>query len=203
MLRFPLSREKSVTFYYLCLLTNRTKKTLYMETQTASVKKTAYNFGIILALASILLQVISYVTNTHLDQPFWLKASGFLLTVAIIVYAIKTFKTSNSGFLSLSEALKVGLAVSVISAIIYAIYFYLFCTAIEPNYIADIMDLENSKMIENNPNMTNEEIEGAAKIQAMFAKPMIMASFVIIGSLFFGFIISLIAGLVMKNNRPE
>ncbi len=40
-----------------------------METQTASVKKIALTYGMLLALLSIVLQVIAYVLDAHIDRP--------------------------------------------------------------------------------------------------------------------------------------
>lgn len=174
-----------------------------MDNQKASLKKIALNYGLILALASIFLQVISFVTNNHVDQPWWISVLGILISVIIIVYALKAFKKENGGFLSLSEALKVGLAASVVSAIIYMIYFYIFSTVIEPDFIAQTIEFRNQQMIEQNPSMTSEQIDQASKMQEMFTKPWIFSAFILIGSLFFGFIISLISGLIMKQNRPE
>ncbi len=174
-----------------------------MDTPTASVKKIALNYGIYLVLASILLHVISVITNNHIDQPWYLSLIGFIISVILFVYALKAFKKENGGFMSLSEALKVGMGAAVISGIIYAIYFYIFAALVEPTYISDLMEFRMDQMIEGKPNITQEEIDQTSKIQAMFTKPWIMSAMVIIISLFWGFIISLIAGLIMKQNRPE
>jgi hypothetical protein len=173
-----------------------------METPQASVRKIAVNYGLMLALASILVQVISYVTNNHIDQPWWITVLSTILSVAIYVYALKTFRNDNGGFMSLGQALKVGLAMAVISGIVYAIYFYLFSTVIEPDYMQQTLDFRNAQMLEQNPNMTQEQMDAAAEFQQMFIQPWLMSAFVIIGSLFWGFIISLIAGLILKRSHP-
>jgi hypothetical protein len=41
------------------------------------------------------------------------------------------------------------------------------------------------------------------EMNAKFSSPWIVAAFAIIGNLFFGFIIALIAGLIMKNKNPQ
>ena len=65
--------------------------------------------------------------------------------------------------------------------------------------------LEESRenMMEQNPEMTSEQVDTAMGFSEKLMSPAIMAAFGIIASLFFGFIISLIAGLIMKQNRPE
>jgi hypothetical protein len=57
-------------------------------------------------------------------------------------------------------------------------------------------------MIESNPNMTDEQMDMAISIQEKMMSPGILFAISIISTLFIGFIISLIAGLIMKVNKP-
>ena len=173
-----------------------------METAKASVKKIALNYGVILALLSVVLSVILWVTDNHLDRPWWSMVLSFGIMIAVIVYGLKAFKKENGGFLSLGEALKAGLAISLIAGIIGTIFQYLFVTVIEPEFTAQMLELTRENMIDQNPNMSDSDIETAMGFTEKFMSPGVMAAFGIIGSLFFGFIISLIAGLIMKQNRP-
>ena len=174
-----------------------------METQKASVKKIALNYGILLALLSIVLAVFSYVTDNHIDRPWWLSVISTLVMIAVIVYGLKAFKKDNGGFLSVGEAIKVGLAISLISGIIYAIYSYIFVTVIEPDFVNQLLVFTEEKMIEDNPEMTEAQLNMAMDMTEKFMSPMMMTAFAIIGSLFFGFIISLISGMILKQKRPE
>jgi hypothetical protein len=174
-----------------------------METQKASVKKIALNYGILLALLSIVLAVFSYVTDNHIDRPWWLSVISTLVMIAVIVYGLKAFKNDNGGFLSVGEAIKVGLAISLISGIIYAIYSYIFVTVIEPDFVNQMLVFTEEKMIEDNPEMTEAQLNMAMDMTEKFMSPMMMTAFAIIGSLFFGFIISLISGMILKQKRPE
>jgi type IV secretory pathway VirB6-like protein len=174
-----------------------------MDTPKASVKKIALNYGLILALLSIVITVILFVTDNHIDRPWWSSLLSFLLMLAVIVYGLKAFKAANGGFMSLGEALKAGLAISLVAGIIGAIFNYLFVTVIEPDFVEKMLDFTRERMYEQNPNMTEEQAEMALSMSEKFMSPGIMSAFAVIGSLFFGFIISLIAGLIMKQNRPE
>lgn len=173
-----------------------------METQNASVKKIALNFGLLLALTSIVISVFTYVTDNHIDRPWWLSVISTLVMVAIIVYGLKAFKKENGGFLSLGEAIKVGLAISAISAIIAVIYNYVFITVIEPEYITQLLEFTEEKTIADNPEMTESQLNMTMDMIEKFMSPVMLSAFIIVGSLFFGLIISLISGLVMKQNRP-
>ncbi len=174
-----------------------------METQKASIKNIALTYGVLLALFSIIVSVITYITGNHLQPKWYVSVISLLVSVYVIVLAIKKYKTGNEGFLSLGEAIKVGLAVSVISGILIAIYNYIFMTVIEPDMVNQIMEISREEMIESNPNMPEEQMEMALNMSQKFMQPWIMSTFAILGSLFTGFIISLISGLIMKQNRPD
>jgi hypothetical protein len=174
-----------------------------MDNQKASLKKIALNYGLLLGLASIALSVVTYVMGVHLERPWWASVLGIVIMTALIVYGLKAFKLENDGFLSLGEAIKVGLAISVIAGILGAIYNYVFVTVIEPDFVAQMMEITKEQMIEQNPDMTEEQMEMGLSITEKFMSPGIMSAMAIIFTLFLGFIISLISGLIMKQNRPE
>lgn len=173
-----------------------------METQKASVKKIALPYGAVLGLITILLSVIVYVMDLTYEQPWWQGALGFVAMIACILLGIKTFKKDNSGFLSLGEALKVGLAISLIAAILGVIFNLIFMTVIEPDFIPNMLAATEENMLEQNPNMTQEQIDMGMNITETMMSPAIISAMAIVMTLFFGFIISLITGLVMKVNRP-
>ncbi|WP_026449703.1 DUF4199 domain-containing protein [Aequorivita capsosiphonis] len=174
-----------------------------MDTQKASIKKIALNYGVLLALLSIVLQVISYVLDAHIDRPWWLTVVQLAISIGVIVYGIKAFKTGNEGFLTLGQALKTGVAISLIAGVIAVIFNYIFMNYIDPDFIEKAMAFSREQMIEQNPNMSQEQLENAMEISSKFMSPGIMSAFAIISTLFFGFLISLVAGLIMKRNPPQ
>ncbi len=178
-------------------------KSKTMETKQASVKSVALSYGALLGIVSILLGVIAYVMNVHLERPWWLSVLSLAAMVLFIIYGIKSFKKENDGFLSLGEAIKVGLAIALVSGIIGVLYQYVFVSFIEPDYVNQMVEMTEQKMLEDNPGMPEEQREMAISMTRKFMSPGIMAAIGIIVSLFLGFIISLIGGLVMKQNRPE
>ena len=65
------------------------------------------------------------------------------------------------------------------------------------------LDFQLEKMRIDNPEMTQDQLDGIRSMQEKFSGPLIRSAFQIIGSLFIGFIISLIGGLIVKKSRPE
>ena len=101
-----------------------------METQQDSVKKIALNYGVLLALVSISLQVISYVMDAHIDRPWWVSFVQLLISIAIIVLGLRAFKMGNGGYLTFWQSVKTGLAISIVAAIISVLFNYIFITFI-------------------------------------------------------------------------
>ncbi|MBK5213768.1 MAG: DUF4199 domain-containing protein [Flavobacteriaceae bacterium] len=172
-----------------------------METQTDSLKKIAFNFGVILALLSIVLQVISYVLDVHIDRPWWLTVLQTLISIAVLAYGIKAYKTANAGFLTLSQALKVGLAISLVAGIIAVVFNYIFMNYIDPDFVQKTLDFTHEQLIK--ANMPQDQIEMRMNMSAKLMTPLFMTGISLIATLFFGFIISLFTGLVMKKNPPQ
>jgi len=58
-------------------------------------------------------------------------------------------------------------------------------------------------MLQSNPEMSVEQVDGMIEMQKKFSSPAIRSAFGLIFGLFFGFVVSLIGGLIVKRSRPE
>jgi preprotein translocase subunit YajC len=172
-----------------------------METQQPTARKFILNYGVLLGVASIVLSVILYVLNMHMERSMVSGLLGFAIMIAVIVYGINEFKKTNGNLLSLSQALKVGVGIALIGGIIGAIYNLIFMNFIEPDFMDKMMELQIEKMVEQNPNLTQAQIDTSMEMGKKFSSPMITTAFSVIGSIFFGFVISLIAGFIMKKEQ--
>ncbi|WP_062059068.1 DUF4199 domain-containing protein [Aquimarina longa] len=172
-----------------------------MKNAKVSSKKTIINNGVLLGIISVLLGVIMYVTNTYTDPHWVYNLVGFLVIIGIITYGIKSYKTSNNGYLTLSEAIKIGLGIALIGGIIGAIWSLTVTTVIEPDYTQQVLEVQREKMIETYPDFSQEQIDQSMSIAEKLSSPFVSIALSIIASLFFGFIISLISGLIMQKKQ--
>ena len=167
-----------------------------------SAKDAMLKFGLLLGILTILFNAILYATDNFLAPHWSLGVLNFVITVVVIVLAIKAFKDGNGGFLKLGEAIKIGLGVSLIAALIGAIWVLVLTQVLEPNYSELALDAIRTQMIEMYPDMTDSQIDQTISFQEPFTKIGFMIPIAIMLSLFFGFIISLIGGLIMKKENP-
>jgi len=73
---------------------------------------------------------------------------------------------------------------------------------ISPESMEHGLEIARQKLMEN-PNMTEEIIEQSLAMQKKFQSPTFLIPIMLIVSLFIGFVISLIASLIMKKTDEE
>jgi len=174
-----------------------------MENQKSASKQIMLNYGLILGVISILLSVSIYAMGKIYDQSWEIALVSFTIMAVITFMGLKKFKDENNNLLSLGEAIKIGLGIALVGAILSVLYNQIFINFIEPDFMENMMKVGEQKMLEQNPNMTDEQLEMAKGMQEKMSSPLIGAAMGIIGSLFFGFIISLIEGLILKKSDEE
>lgn len=176
-----------------------------METNVVNSKNIMLKNGLYLGLAMVLVNVIMYVSGMTYSGNTLMgiitTILKFALMIFFIVLGIKQFRTENSDFLRLSQALKVGIGIALVMAIIEAVYSLLFTTVIEPDFNDKILDVQRAAMIEANPNLTQQQLDGAIEISRKFMSPVFALPISIVWNLFLGLIISLIAGAVMQKKE--
>lgn len=174
-----------------------------MENQKSSSKQVMLNYGLMLGFISILIGVANFAFG-NVYEPHWIiSVLGIAILIAFIVLGLKKIKENNEGYLKLGEAIKMGLGIALISGIIYLIYHHIFINFIEPEYAARFMEVQEQKMIEKYPNMTDEQLQAGLDMVKKFSGPVIGSAFILIWSLFSGFVVGLIGGLIMKRTEEE
>ncbi len=169
-----------------------------MEENQPKTGKFGLTYGLLLAGIGIAFGLILYSLDMHYERGWVVNLVSFLSMVGVISLAIYQFRAANGGFISLGQAMKVGLATAVIAGIIGVLWQTFFINVIEPDFMDVVFERSKAEMIEQNPTMTDEQITQGEEMIKMFTKPSVMAVMGIVVSLFLGSIISLIAGLIMK-----
>lgn len=166
------------------------------QSKSSTLKSIAYQYGMYLGLIGILNTVILYILSE--ERNTILSIISFLITVIIYLYGISAFKKLNENYLTVKEALKTGMGMAVIGGVLGAIYILIHYSFIQPEFINSIRENAMVGAIEANPNMTEEQLAMTEKMTNIFTSKFAMVTMYLIASLFFGFIISLIIGLIKK-----
>jgi hypothetical protein len=186
----------------LCTNEKTIKNQNIMTQEAISPKKIMIDYGVLLGIISLLLGVLLYVTNNHVTPHWSFALFGFSLFIIVIVLGLKKFKNSTGGFMSLGEALKIGLGIALISAIIGLVWQLVMTNILDPEYAAKTLEVQREQMIESQPEITEEQLDATMEMIAGFSNPILSAAIQLLAGIFFGFIISLIAGVIMKKENP-
>tara|TARA_B100001057_G_scaffold103418_1_gene100828 strand:+ start:969 stop:1493 length:525 start_codon:yes stop_codon:yes gene_type:complete len=174
-----------------------------MNDQNSSTKSIIINYGIILGSISVLFQLMLFFLDMHYKNDSTAGIVSLIIMIGVLLYSFISYKKINGGYLLLSEALKIGLGVSLVSALISIIYTQILINFLDPETMRKSIDLTMDTMRSENPEIPQEALDTARSIQEKMSSPLIFSAVQIIFSLFFGFIISLIGGLIVKKSRPE
>ena len=174
-----------------------------MENQKKTTAKTALNFGLLLGVITVVYGLMLYSLDIHYKQETSTSIIGYAILIVIILFGIIRFKNSNYGYISLSESLKTGVGTALISSIIVSIYTIIMIKYLDPEFLSKSLEYQKQKMLQENPEISLENVEKIFDMQKEFSGPFIISGFIIIFNLFFGFIISLVVGLIVRKSKTE
>ena len=172
-----------------------------MEEQQAKTGEFALNYGLLSGLISVVFGVMLYTQKMHYETSTAVIVISIVILAAIVFFAVNAFKKANGGFLTISQALKVGVGVALVAAIISLIYQFVLTNFIEPDFMDKVMEMAKPKAMANNPNMTEEQWEQGVEMQKSFA--WIQYPVLLIMNSVLGLILGLISGLILKKSQPE
>lgn len=158
--------------------------------------------GLILGFIYVFIKVVLQLTDLSSEIGSWGTNLFYLIFLATIFYAVNQFKKRNGNLLKVSEAIKTGLTVAVISGLIIGIYILIYRYIISPESI-DLLIEETRLKYANNPNMSEEMLDKMMIGVRLGVQPWFTAVFWVFTSALFGLIYSFIAGLIMKKETTE
>lgn len=175
---------------------------------SVSYRQTAMRYGAISGGASILMSLIAFLTDTDPALPTTnggIKAVYTIIGLGVSIWAISSAIRHHrdrelGGYISLGRAVMVGLLVGLIGGIIGLVYMLLYTTVINPGF-AENMQAAIQQQWEAQ-GMSEEQIEMASQWSGWATSPVFLAISQVIGGVFGGTLIGLIAGAIMKKDRP-
>lgn len=171
-----------------------------MSSKAAS-KNIILKYGFLLGIISVSMSVILYTQNKHLEQSQAIGLINILFILVAIILGIRSFAKNNS--LNFSEGLKIGIGITVVSAVIITIYNYIFSHYIEPDFMNQMSAIQK-KAMEESGQLTTEEITARIEKLKEGANSFITPAIGIVFSAFLGFVFSAITTVVfIKINESK
>ena len=169
-----------------------------------TISKFSINPGLMLGGVLILISVITYIIGLNPVDDSWIGWISYAVMAFAFFYFQKEYRDNyNGGFLSLGEAVKLGVTIAVIAGILSAIYNIIFMLYIEPDFVDKMLMKVEEQMLETNPDMQQAQIDMALNMTSKMMSPMISVPLAIVGSAISGLILSLGTGFFNKKNNPN
>jgi Protein of unknown function (DUF4199) len=168
-----------------------------MENQTTTTR-TALKWGVIIGIISIL-----YSTAIMISGQIGNQALGYVIYAIIAVglyMAMNDFKKENQGFMSYGQGLGLGVLKCTIVGLISGFFSFAYMKFIDPTITDQMMKKAIEEM--EKKGLTDDQIEQAMEYSKMFMNPGVLFIVGLIGTIFIGFILSLIIAAIVKKEKP-
>lgn len=163
--------------------------------------QTHKTYGLLIALAMIIINVILYVTGLSFKNN-WTSYIAYIPFLIGIILNANAFSKANNAEVTFGTVFSSGFKASAITALILLGWSLLSVLVIFPEMKDKAMEMAANQMAEN-PDMTDEQIDVALSMTRKFFLPFMIGG-VIFGTMFFGAIFSLIgAGIAKKNGTAS
>ena len=174
-----------------------------MSDKKSILKSTIIQYGLIYGGLAVVFNIMLFIMDMHYQGGSLQQWTGLIIMVGSITFAQIAYKKLNDGYLNLSEAIKVGLGVTLIGILIAVVYGWFQAIVLDPNQIEKATEFALNQAIDQNPEMTDEMIAMTQEWIEWGSSPGISTAFALGFGLLFGSIVSLITGLFVKKSKPN
>jgi len=165
-----------------------------------STARTALKWGAILGLVLMAITLIMYLTDQSTNPLF----SGLTLgaVVALLVLAMRDYRTLNGGYMTYSEGLGIGALLSAVAGLLSSAFSTFYNVVIDPTVQQRAMDQAREKM-EAQGNMSDESIDQAMEWSQKLQSPGFTFIAGVFGTVIVGFLLSLIVAAFIRRNKAN
>ncbi len=156
--------------------------------------------GVLVSAALIIFKLVLFLLDV--DEESYIQFGYYIVFALGLAWTIYSVRNSKlDGFATYGKAFMIGLYASISIAVIMAVYTYVYMKYIDPSFVDNLLANAEDKMIETNPDMSEEDLTKALEMTRMFMQPGLMALFSIFGSFITGAIFSLIVAIFAKREQ--
>ncbi len=166
-----------------------------------SRKKYIWTYSIMSAMIFIILLLITHMFREQMmDKNFLMTGIYFIVLIVIVIAAqIQIRSKVYGGVMTYGQAFGSGILVCVFSALMYAVFAFIFYQFIAPGVLDEMLAYTEQQLREKG---TSEElIEQSMRFTKLFMSPVGVLFSTIFGHVFIGTIAALLASLFTQRQR--
>jgi len=167
------------------------------EIKKLSLSRNAMYYGSVLGIALIIFSLLMYIFNV--DNKSNLQYFSLILIVTITIIGILNYRNNiNGGFINYGKSVGIGVLIGLFASFLFAFYTFIFYKFVAPEMINEILKKTEENMLDQNPTMSDEQIELAMSYTRKFTTPLFMSISTIFGTTFMSFLLSLIISIFTR-----
>nr|WP_293837598.1 DUF4199 domain-containing protein [uncultured Arsenicibacter sp.] len=166
--------------------------------EKASSARFALKWGLILAVGQILFSTALYVTDQMGNAG--LSSLSYILIIAVLVMAMRDFRTANNGYMSYGEGLGLSALIGAVSGLLSSAFSVFYTTVIDTEVMARLADRVREDL--ENKNIPDNVIDSQIEMMQKFQSPGFLFIFGIVGMIAMSFIFALVIAAILRKNKP-
>ena len=171
------------------------------ETATpVTTRSVGIRYGIIMSAISIVYFLVLTFASVDMTSGIG-RWSSIIFYIVVIYLAHKNFKDSGDSYMSYGQGMGITFWLSLISSVIYSIFFYVYIKFIDNSFVQAIKDKQIEEM--QAKGMSDEQVDQAMSFAGAFMTPEAMLIFGLIGGIIFIVICGLIITIFTQNKNPQ
>ena len=173
-----------------------------MENQSYPVAKHSLMYGVYTSVLLIILSLVFYVLDLQAASwPVYISYAGLL--GGIVITSLHYRDNRMNGFATYGQSFSSGFLAGLFASIILGVFTFIFATVMGDEYREMMLKTAEDKILESNPDISDEQFDMAMKFTEGLTKPWWMAFITILNFTFVSLILSLIAAIFIKKPKPE
>lgn len=173
----------------------------YSEKPQGSSLTIGIRNGLILAGLVFVIGFLSSLVG--LQETSFGTYAALILIGAMTVWSMLQLRKKRGGYINFGPAFVVGFFVNLIYSLVIAGLTVLFIHVIDPTFTETFSDELLAQMEEQNPNMSDEELDLGVQIVQWLLQPLPIFFFTLVIFTFVGLIISLVSAAVIQRQNPD
>jgi len=168
-----------------------------MEEKQKSVTMNGLWYGAIAAVIMIVIHLILYLADQHLNRSItWI---SLIFLIAVMIWGTIDYRKKElDGYMTYGKAYSTSFMIALFAIIIGAIYTFIFYQLIAPEAIQDLLEMGRQENLERYPEMSDEDLDRAMEWSAIITSPVGLAIVSLIVQTIPALIICLITSIFLK-----
>lgn len=158
--------------------------------------------GIYLGFVLIIFSLLLFVLDVDMESP--IKYLSYVIMALGLFWAVVSYRDKQmEGYIEYGTAFSAGFYTGLFAAVLSGIFTFIYVQYIDTGLIDEILLKAEEAMLEQNPDISDEQLDQALSMTEMFTSPIMMGILGFVGNLLGSTILSLIIAIFAKRENKQ